>query len=161
MDLSGLLWDTEEEGEEGLDSNESIRQGVPGEVTFELGLWVIRISLRQGKGKKDTLGIVLGNSNSPGWRWKGSGHPLHEVRHFACINCWITSPPCYQVVQTLQQPWYPKWVSLQSSTDSSHVPSVPEVCRELGVSYFTLAFRAEVAAYTLILFTVLKAKWSW
>ena len=32
MDLSGLLWDTEEEGEEGLDSSESIRQGVPGEV---------------------------------------------------------------------------------------------------------------------------------
>lgn len=68
MDLSGLLWDTEEKGEEGLDSNESIRQGVPGEVTFELGLWVIRISLRQEKGKTDTLGIVLGNSNSPSWR---------------------------------------------------------------------------------------------
>ena len=158
MDLSGLLWDTEEEGEEGLDSSESIRQGVPGEVTFELDLWVIRISLRQGKGKTDTLGIVLSNSNSPGWRRKGSRHQLQEVRHLACINCWITNPPCYQVVQTQHQPWYLRQVSLQSSNDSSYAPSVPEVCREFGVSYFTLAFRAEVAAYTLILFTVLKAK---
>lgn len=68
MNLSGLLWDTEEGGQEGLDSTESIRQGVPGEVTFELGLWVIKISLRQGKGKTDTSGVFLGNSSSPGWR---------------------------------------------------------------------------------------------
>lgn len=45
------------------------RHGVPEEVTFELGLKrVIKISLRQGRRKTDTAGLVLVNYSSPGWR---------------------------------------------------------------------------------------------
>lgn len=83
-----------------------------------------------------------------GLRKSHLGHSLQEAGHFAYINCLSANPPCHQVVQIQHWPRYLRQVSPQSSGDSSFVPSVPEVCRELGVSYVTLVFRAEVAAST-------------